>query len=1027
MKNFYEIDFNHHMDLRNNKLLDDFLEKEVGKSNDKIYFLIENISFYALSDLIYRIRRKELNQEVIFVFNKSQNEIKLISSFMNNKSEGYLSSEGRYQKYANDIYRHIKEGQVSFYKANKDIEFNAIAGYTAMVGLRRIELSDRDSVKYLFWEDDPDISDEIYQEVQKVLRYCTKTDIINRLIEMLRKDYQLGEIYYLMLLNIFQVEEYGEEQKMIQDAKLGSTSLWNEVLYQFQKDGVLALLHRIENYGGVILADSVGLGKTYQTLAILKYYQDKGQKAIVFAPKKLYNNWKHETAKSKSRSFEDVELEFDVHFHTTLTSLKVPDGSMFENYNYSQYDILVIDEAHAFRNQDSKRYENLMKYVRNANPQMKVILLSATPINNSLYDFESLLKIINGNKRDVNIFDNWVNIHSLLKREQNRIGNALEVTDECRKIINSYIVARDKTYVKSIYQDSEMNFPKKNPVIPLEINGNEQYKVAIDDFYETIISMNFAIYDYYHYIKEDRRAHYRRRYPNIGERSKGMKVLMTILILKRYESLHKSLKQTLEKIVDKMEGWLEFKMNRLSEESHSKNVIVNDTNEIIESLESEEGLITEDDFGLISISDLEPKFFEDVQADIECLNRIINNKVYEEISTKKMDQLKSTIKHIQSNGEKVIVFTSYSDTAESISDILFKDNIKHGLVTGVNYRVKDVLSQSYQDFEHVLERFSPISKGKNVNNNEEIDVLIATDVISEGQNLQDCSNIVNFDIHWNPVKIIQRLGRIERLKSKHESINNYMFWPMDSLDNYLGLREKIKTKSEYSKSFGLETYDQAANVKREKEDFEAIKKGLDIEEDSMITKTMQTSIKKYRINYKRIQEFAEPKMFKEDISLIHELRGVMSYIYDPNQMHKSYFLFRVDNQYFNSDTFPFILAKCQGQNKIELEAATTLKELTELNEDQFIEYQYCTHTGDKKEQNEELVFAQLWNCIEKIKVEYDIRNKENISLIAGITAVPTAHDFYESSRILSPSELLEENQSNGYITDEKSNTFFDNI
>ncbi len=1033
-KNLFRYKLEEQGDIYSSTFYNEFLntEKRKLKPGQTIYIVVSEISFNMLSGFVWNVLKHKL--KVVVIINKPYNNLDLVSSFMNNKFEGNLSRKGLYGKNARILLEMYKQGQLEILMANEEYHLSAITGYTTLFGIEKLIVDKDFKNGFVFWEDYEEYSNEIVCEIEKIYRKCSEAVPLIQVLEYLSKNYKLEDIYYLMLLNIFQIQEYKYEMSDINSLDMSKKSLWN-TLYDFQKDGVYGLVHRINKHGFALLGDSVGLGKTYQALAVIQYYTEKrGDRALVLSPVKLYKNWDRETGTKTTNSFKDIHFTFDVHYHTTVTSTVTPQKGSIEEVNYTKYGLLVIDEAHAYRNSNNKRYKDTLNKILLVNPQIKVLLLTATPVNNSLSDLTNLVHLMSKGANTLNIDDRKVDYKVEISKAQKRIDCSLEPGEQFYTFLDEILVSRDKTYVKEIYKNTSIKFPQKKPAKSVEIEIDSKDKLKIMEFYNTISNLNFAAYNYFQYIKEESKADFRRRSINISERSMGMKALMQMLLVKRYESTYSSLSSTIEKIIEQMEGWLSI--DNEDSQKFVKNIVNNKLDKMFIEM-GEERPEYEDDL-MIKRRDFTNEFFLAVQNDILQLKKIKDDKQYEKISDKKVNALKEIIKKILNSKQKVIVFTSYSDTAQELSDKLNEASLDHGLVTGDTYKIyRNALAYKMQSYEDVLCDFSPKSK-RNDSVEGEIDILIATDVISEGQNLQDCSNIINFDVHWNPVRIIQRLGRIDRLQSEHEYINNYIFWPMDSLEEYLNMKQRIGSKNKAIHAVGTEGYEEDSDFNTTKEQLQLVSDGIDIEKNTLLSSSSKKHLKKYELDYKRIkQEMEETSAFYNIADFVHELRGVAVYKYSSPITSSSFLLYRVSSKVkFKSDLYPYILIELDAKLNIKCNPIPSLENIQKMYVCSLLENDYKIYNHEKKEFYNKYLKEKLKEIPIQITRENPSIMKEELSLVCAIYTLPGNNnmDRYSNFDINEPTfsfDELEKLQApkeecgKVYISEEKANNLFE--
>lgn len=1042
-KNIFKYKIENLDDITNRTFYNEFLEKErlSSRRGKEIYLIASSITFNFISQIVWDINNLDNDLKLIVIFNEEIDVEFLIKKFMNNVNEGNYSTEGRYAMNANSLIGMINRKKLEFLIANEKYHLNALSGHTTLMGIENFAVDPKFNNGYVFWEDYEEYTAEIKNEIEYIYHKATKAESIYQLLDFIRKDYKIDEIYYLMLMNLFQVVEYKEEQLQIQRLEMSKKGLWKQ-LFEFQKDGVYGLIHRLNKNGYAILADSVGLGKTFQALAVVQYYQElKSEKTLVLSPVKLFENWKNENVKSTNKSFKDVQLTFDVHYHTTITSHRTPDSDLVETHDYSIYDLVVIDEAHAFRNPKSKRYIETLNKIIVQNPNVKVLLLTATPVNNSLKDLESLIYLMTKGKRKILVGDEKLDYKTTLSIASKAIELKCDPSETFYNLCDEIFVSRDKPYIKEMYKTSKLNFPEKKPSIPLVAEVNDIQANMIRKFYYDISNMDYATYNYFDYLRDERKTYFRKRLgKNISERSKGMKYLMRLLLLKRYESTYMSLHNTVEKMINQMEEW-KYTLD-LNSEQFKKNVKSNDSNDIL--AENEVDLEPLDILDLpVTREDFTKKFFEAIDRDIETLKNILKEKIYKDVSDNKIQLLIKEVKNILSNEEKVIIFTSYSDTALELSNIFLKNNLDHGLVTGTVYSTyENLLQNRKKSYEEVLKVFSPKSK-MNEGIFKEIDVLVATDVISEGQNLQDCSNIINFDVHWNPVRIIQRLGRIDRINSEHKMINNYIFWPLETLEEYLDMRQRIDIKNEYIQAVGAEGYELDSNFNTTKEQLQLVANGIDIEMDKYKLKNKNKDLKKFEIDYRLMKSNLDvDSVFYDIVNYLHDLRGVCSYVYN-NEISKScYLLYRVSTKTkFKSLLYPYILIELDENLNIvsnQIEALSVVKKL--YVQALIFDFRHVPNSNKRDFYRNELKskLEQIPSYIEK---HYEGVSKKQLSLVSALYTLPSSENPYFSTntniteQTYSYEELehklsaveKDSSEPKSYISDKKSNTHFDFI
>ena len=662
-------------------------------------------------------------------------------------------------------------------------------------------------------------------------------------MEVLYKENTPEAVYFITLYHIFEayLGELTEETIIKTKTGIKDKLIWQK-LYKFQRDGVMGAIDKIEKYGGCIIADSVGLGKTFTALAIIKYYELRNDRILVLAPKKLRENWTIYTQNDKRNIFAADRFNYDVLNHTDLSRYKGLSGAInLATLNWENYDLIVIDESHNFRNNiphnDRKtRYERLMEDIIKAGVKTKVLMLSATPVNNRMNDIKNQIAFITEGKNDALKPAGIPNIEFTLRKAQLVFNKWSELPEAERttkrfvemmdldyfKLLDTLTIARSRKHIEKYYNIEEIGrFPTRLKPI------NESPSIdtlgefpPIGEVNKMIRRLTLGLYAPLRYVLPEKRRAYEKRYDmsvaggksvfKQVDRENQLVHLMRVNLLKRMESSIHSFVLTVEKISRRIAATLEI-IGRHEGEYHAE---LN-----IEELDfDEEGLDTQDlVFGSkvkVLLQDMDLiKWRQDLELDLEELTQILASaKIITPERDNKLQTLKNRIASkienpINAGNGKLIIFTAFADTAEylykNIASSMEPLGIYTALVTGGSESNKSTLpipsklkrSIKISDLNTVLTLFSPISKeGKNIfpDMKEEIDILIATDCISEGQNLQDCDYLINYDIHWNPVRIIQRFGRIDRIGSKNEVIQLVNFWPTEDLDAYIDLAERVK-------------------------------------------------------------------------------------------------------------------------------------------------------------------------------------------------------------------------------------------
>jgi len=649
-------------------------------------------------------------------------------------------------------------------------------------------------------------------------------------------------IYFMTLYNIFNqyLDELTEDNIVKTRTGFKDTLIWNK-LYKFQKDGVMGAIDKIEKYNGCIIADSVGLGKTFTALAVIKYYELRNDRVLVLVPKKLRDNWIIYTQNDKRNLFSQDRFNYDVLNHTDLSRVNGYSGAInLATINWANYDLVVIDESHNFRNNPPvkdrvTRYERMMNDIIKAGVKTKVLMLSATPVNNRMNDIKNQIAFITEGDNQAFAWIGLTNIEITLKKAQTVFNKWTTLPDQQRttnvfvemmdidyfKLLDTVTIARSRKHIEKYYNLDEIGkFPKRLPPQNKYSHIDTQGEFPpIGHVNKIIKKLTLCVYSPLGYVLPEKRAAYEKKYDMIVsggqsvfrqiDREQNLVGLMRVGILKRMESSIHSFALTVGKILYKIDRAIVCIDERESDYDAEMDIgdIDIDDNEFDSLMIGNNVKVLLQDMDLI-------KWRQDLCADQEKLASILMEakKVTPQRDCKLLE-LRELVQHkmanpINSNNKKIIIFTAFSDTAsylyENISGPLIKKQIYTAIVTGGGDNrstlpiPKELKKQIHMtDFSTVLTLFSPKSKGCSKifpEVIEEIDVLIATDCISEGQNLQDCDYLINYDIHWNPVRIIQRFGRIDRIGSTNECIQLVNFWPTKDLDEYINLQQRVKSR-----------------------------------------------------------------------------------------------------------------------------------------------------------------------------------------------------------------------------------------
>lgn len=655
-------------------------------------------------------------------------------------------------------------------------------------------------------------------------------DVTARVLEYIETVYQENApeyIYFIALYNIFHefLEDISEDVLPNERTGFKNSLIWNK-LYNFQKDAALAIINKLEKYNGCILADSVGLGKTFTALAVIKYYENRNKSVLVLCPKKLNENWITFRSNYKNNPIADDRLRYDILFHTDLSREHgSSNGLDLDHINWGNYDLVVIDESHNFRNggnvdeeeddddelqeeRKENRYQKLMNRVIRTGVKTKVLMLSATPVNNRFGDLKNQLQLayegrsssfdeaLGLGKNVDDIFTNAQKVYNhwaKLKAEERTTERLLnDLSHDFFQLLDAVTIARSRSHIMKYYDTSAIGeFPHRLPPISRRPKLTDiSNAINFKDIATELDNLNLSIYTPSLYLHDSARNSYTIDYEGSGlsidGREKGLRNLMATNLLKRLESSVNSFRLTLERIT----------------------AYIDETISLIDQKAEEIRGFRLRDMDYIS-------WRRDLSADQEVLRMLL--LMLEDITPahdSKLQMLIADLKEkfahpINKDNRKVLIFTAFADTADYLYQELAERikadcGLNAALITG-STEGKCTIPKFECTFNNVLTFFSPISKDKGDIFDEKdcakkpwihenIDVLIATDCISEGQNLQDCDYLINYDIHWNPVRIIQRFGRIDRIGSRNKEIQLVNYWPDMELDEYIQLKGRVESR-----------------------------------------------------------------------------------------------------------------------------------------------------------------------------------------------------------------------------------------
>ena len=713
-------------------------------------------------------------------------------------------------------------------------------------------------------------------------------------------------LYFVALYNIFSefLEDISADDLPNEATGFKDSAIWNK-LYNFQRDAALAIINKLEKYNGCILADSVGLGKTFTALSVIKYYESRNRTVLVLCPKKLYENWNtYRQHNYVNNPLSKDRLNYDVLFHTDLSREHgKSNGIDLDLINWGNYDLVVIDESHNFRNggkvstdEDGEnprenRYLRLMNKVIRSGVKTKVLMLSATPVNNRFNDLRNQLQLAYEGESDKldqllpthrgidDIFsqaqaayNNWAN----LKPQDRTTERLLKMLDfDFFRLLDAVTIARSRRHIQQYYDTTAIGtFPDRLKPISRQPHLTDlATAINYNEIYEQLQLLRLTIYAPSAFILPSQLWKYQEEASSGGhrlsieEREKGIQRLMNIQLLKRLESSVNSFRLTLTRISDYMQETLDaiarFQNGdkRVSVDDYERADVDEDEQEF--TIGKKKNRILLEDMDFVS-------WQNEIKADLEVMRLLLH--MLKDITPEhdsKLQQLIEDLRYkfshpINEGNKKIIIFTAFSDTAAYLYDCL-ASKIKSEFGLNVALVSGDVEARSTLrlrdrerlDFNKVLTLFSPISKERDAvypHLHDEIDVLIATDCISEGQNLQDCDYLLNYDIHWNPVRIIQRFGRIDRIGSKNHQIQLVNYWPDMTLDEYINLKGRVESRMKVTVMTA--TGDDNILSPEEKDDLEYRRQQLqrlkeevvDLEEMNTGVSIMDLGLKEFRLD-----------------------------------------------------------------------------------------------------------------------------------------------------------------------------------
>lgn len=800
--------------------------KDKIKKATREYFIPKRLRETSLYGTEFEIRlRNQLTQKVIA--KECAEWIKAKVKFKSNVTNGGLQ---------NFIY--LENG-------DKKIAYTPINGFTSVdLGYEKTDMVYQAIMK----SDDEPYAKFFFNQFRNIWDDESKVkDVTQAIVDYISSAYTDNSpefIYFVTLYNIFSefLDDIMSEDFMPNEGTGFKNSLVWRKLYSFQRDGAIGVIQKLEKYNGCILADSVGLGKTFTALAVMKYYASRNKNILVLTPKRLADNWNQYRDNVRTNLFYKDRIHFDVLYHTDLGRKHgYSNGHDLSKFNWDNYDLVVIDESHNFRNANSyrdkeTRYDFLLNHVMKSGVKTKVLMLSATPVNNRFTDLKNQLALAYGddyaefNERletsksfetvlinAQKAFNDWTR----LPKEKRKTADLMSKLDiDFSILLDNVTIARSRKHITKYYDTSEIgSFPTRLKPISYYCDiARREDILAYNDIFSTLMGLTMGVYAPMNYILPSRISKYEDLYDTkVGKatlkqvnRERALQRLMTINMLKRLESCVDSFRISIKNICDVGKRTLE------SISSYEKNRAAHQT---MEFSQIDEDDFDDEDFDIsnegtlgkvkIDFADMDLRLWKkDLTYDVETLDALYELMAYVTPDKDlKLQKLIEVIEHkinnpFNPNNRKILIFSAFADTTDylydNLADMLLK---KYGLHSA---RIQGAQSgntaniSGKKDTDRLLTLFSPISKERNAAYPEDtdidIDVLIATDCVSEGQNLQDCDICINYDIHWNPVRIVQRFGRIDRIGSKNQYIQLINFWPNVSLDEYINLNARVENR-----------------------------------------------------------------------------------------------------------------------------------------------------------------------------------------------------------------------------------------
>lgn len=889
------------MEFLDNKtiLLGDDLKREI-KGGSKIRIAASCFSIYAFNEL-----KRELEgvEELRFIFSSPAfAEGEIAEKFKKEKREFFLPNEVcensiygtefevrlRNKLSQKTIARECAEWIKAKAKFKSNISGGAIQSHIAVNGTLYHGVNgftvpdlgyeqDNALTHYILKTNDESTTREVLKRFDEIWNDKEKlTDITDRIIEHISSAYNENSpefLYFIILYNIFTefLDDLNEDSMPNEATGFKNTKLWN-MLFDFQKDGAISIINKLEKHNGCILADSVGLGKTFTALAVILYYSLRNKSVLVLCPKRLGENWTQYSGNSNDTTniFYEDRIRYEVLFHTDLGRAGIAhNGRDLKLVNWGNYDLVVIDESHNFRNNNpvkdkETRYDFLINQVIKSGVKTKVLMLSATPVNNRYNDLKNQLALAYAQdyegfekgldttsniqtifSRAQAVFNEWSK-KSVSERKTKDLIDSLSI--DFKILLDSVTIARSRKNIVKYYNSGEIGkFPDRLP--PRSLSPELTLRTDVPQYkeiYKSIKSLNLAVYGLFDYVLDSQAQKYERRFSvdfkvstmTLSRQNKGLKKLMAVNLLKRLESSVEAFRLTLKgildlnldeiRMLDRFDAGTLYPNAAATKKVFDYELFDDDEDGGLNLAKTNKGKEVKIDYADID----RISWRAQMQSDVDILEGLLAelNKITPEHDLK-LQTLKDIIDDKMQNpvndgNKKLLIFSAFADTANYLYDNISKwIKVKYGLETALveGQHNKTTLKNHPKRTNDILTMFSPISKDRETafaymkrwqemyadpkirisdkidkrgfdDSFKDIDILIATDCISEGQNLQDCDICINYDIHWNPVRIVQRFGRIDRLKSRNKVVGLINFWPPLPLNEYINLTDRVKSR-----------------------------------------------------------------------------------------------------------------------------------------------------------------------------------------------------------------------------------------